>query len=74
VLETGSHGFFDIVTASNTRVGLIELRVWRFDGERYSPLRCAAKRYPPAKVNGESPIDEIDRTGRLSEHPCEIVP
>ncbi len=74
VLRTSSRGFFDIATASNARAGLIELRIWRFDGAHYVPLRCAAKRYSPWAINSESPVDEIDRTSTLSEHPCKSEP
>jgi len=74
LLKTSSHGFFDVVTASNTRLGMIELRAWKFDGEHYSPFCCAAKSFSPAVIDSESPIDEIDRAGRISEHPCKIVP
>jgi len=71
-LKTTSHEFFDIVTASNKHSGQIELRTWRFDGEHYVPFRCATRRYSPAAINGKSPIDEIDRTDTLWEHPCKL--
>ncbi len=74
VLKASSHGFVDIVTASNAAPNRIELEVWRFDGERYAPLRCASKRYSPHAPNDASPIDEVDKTGRISEHPCELSP
>ena len=69
VLKSSSHGFYDIVTASNVRLGLIELEEWRFDGERYALTRCASKRYSRSVTNGGVPID----TGKVSEHPCKPI-
>jgi len=70
VLKSSSHGFSDIVTASIAGVRRIEIRTWRFDGKQYALLRCAVERYSLGRINSDAPIDDIDKTGRISEHPC----
>ncbi len=70
-LKLTSHGYFDLVTALNRQTGIIDLRIWRFDGERYQPFRCASMHYAPDRINAEAAADEIDKSAKLSEHPCQ---
>jgi hypothetical protein len=74
VLNSSSRGFYDIVTASFAAKYRIELRMWRFNGERYLPCRCASEHYSRSVLNSKSPIDAIDTTARISDHPCEAAP
>jgi hypothetical protein len=69
-LQSSTNGYFDIVTGLNRRLGIIDLRLWRFDGRQYRAVRCATKQYPSDLVNGGHAIDEIDRRGVLTEHRC----
>ncbi len=71
LLKSNSRGYFDLVTASNRQTGIIDLRIWRFDGERYQPFQCASAHYAPDAINGETATNEIDKSAKLSEHPCQ---
>jgi hypothetical protein len=71
VLKSNSRGYFDLATVSNRQTGIIDLKIWRFDGERYQPSRCASMHYSPDTFNGESVVDEIDKSAKLSEYPCQ---
>jgi hypothetical protein len=53
VLNTSSHGYFDLVTASNRQAGSVDFTHWRFNGSHYEPLRCASERYSPDAASGE---------------------
>jgi hypothetical protein len=71
LLKSSSRGYFDLVTASNRQPETIDLRMWRFDGERYQPFRCASTHYAPDAINGEAATDKIDKSAEISEHPCQ---
>jgi hypothetical protein len=70
LLKTSNRGHFDIATISNRKVGAFDLTVWKFDGVRYQPFRCASMHYAPDAINGDPVVDGIDKTAVLSEHPC----
>jgi hypothetical protein len=69
VLNSSSHGYFDIVTAEREGAATSELTMWRFEGKRYQPLRCASKHYA-----GTGSLDEQQRTAKIFEHPCKSIP
>lgn len=68
--ESSNRGYDDLVTASNKRPGLLELKIWRYNGVRYELSRCASMRYSPDVINETSPLNKIDLNTKPAEHPC----
>jgi hypothetical protein len=60
VLPTLERNYFDVVTAEGNRE--VELIMWRFNGDRYQPFRCAS-----IPTNSGTDPGAAEQT---SEHPC----
>ena len=70
ILQSGNRGYFDVATGSTKSLRAIEFTVWRFDGNRYEPFRCASLKYDPSAIDEVDPISAIDKKAAPSEHSC----
>lgn len=66
VLDASSHGYSDLVTASNSQSRSFDFVYWRFNGRRYERVRCASQHYSLSENTGEPLIGN----STPEEHPC----